>query len=137
MQNYSSNYAGTTSRIGKSQFNNNILRTGSSDTTSAIGLDTEEIASDTTTYDDIDDFNGFSENFLGHKIYVNVKYISDEANYSDENLTFNYNYLSNTNNTNIKLITVWVKIGDTNITLRYPTCNIGASKYLSLEELSR
>jgi len=49
-----STFAGKTSRIGKTDFNNNILRSGSIDTTSAIGLDTGEKANDVSTYDDID-----------------------------------------------------------------------------------
>ncbi|ACM92383.1 prokaryotic N-terminal methylation motif domain protein [Nautilia profundicola AmH] len=137
LNNYSSKFAGLTSRIGKATFNNNILRSGSSDTTSSIGLDAGENASDVSTYDDIDDFNGYSENFLSNTIHVNVKYISDNAAYSDENISFTYNYSTAANNTNIKLITIWAQVGDTNITLKYPTCNIGASKFLSLEEISR
>ena len=132
-----STFAGKTSRIGKTDFNNNILRSGSIDTTSAIGLDTGEKANDVSTYDDIDDFNGYSESFLNNDIYVNVKYIDDNATYSDQNITFNLNYNSVANNTNIKLITIWCDTGDTNITLKYPTSNIGASKFLSLEEISR
>jgi len=132
-----STFAGKTSRIGKTDFNNNILRSGSIDTTSAIGLDTGEKANDVSTYDDIDDFNGYSESFLNNDIYVNVKYVNDNATYSDQNITFNLNYNSVANNTNIKLITIWCDTGDTNITLKYPTSNIGASKFLSLEEISR
>jgi len=137
LNNYSSMYAGETSRIGKSNLNNNILRSGSSDTTSNIGIDNGEMLNDVSTLDDIDDFNGYSESFLNNVIYVNVKYINDEANYSDQNITFYLNYNSVANNTNIKLITIWCKAGDVNITLRYPTSNIGASKYLSLEEITR
>jgi prepilin-type N-terminal cleavage/methylation domain-containing protein len=134
--NYSSTYAGKTSRIGKTILNNNILRSGSSDTTSKIGPDTGE--SDVNSYDDIDDFNGYTENFLNnYDIVVNVKYLKDDANYSDQNVSFDLNYSFNKNNTNIKLITVKCEIDDANITLRYPAFNIGASKYLSLEEISR
>jgi len=135
--NYSSLYAGKTSRIGKSDFNNNLLRSGSTDTTSPIGLDAGENTADVSTYDDIDDFNGYSETFLSHTIHVNVKYISDSADYSDDNITLTMNYASTVSNTNIKLITVWCKVGDTNMTLKYPTSNIGASKFLSLEEITR
>jgi prepilin-type N-terminal cleavage/methylation domain-containing protein len=137
LNNYSSMYAGETSRIGKTNLNNNILRSGSSDATSNIGIDNGEMLSDVSTLDDIDDFNGYSESFLNNVIYVNVKYINDKANYSDQNITFYLNYNSVANNTNIKLITIWCKAGDVNITLRYPTSNIGASKYLSLEEITR
>jgi hypothetical protein len=142
--NHSSDYAGKTSRLGKTQINNNILRSGSSDTTSAIGVDAGETQSDTSTLDDVDDFNGYNEtiayitvNNEHPKIHVNVKYIDDNATYSDNDIGFVYNYNSVTSNTNIKLITVWCKVGDTNVTLRYPTSNIGASKFLSLEEITR
>ncbi|WP_456480220.1 prepilin-type N-terminal cleavage/methylation domain-containing protein [Nautilia sp.] len=136
---YASNYAGEHSRIGKSQFNNNILRSGSSYTLSRIGRDgSGEVLSDTSTLDDIDDFNGYSESFLDYNITVNVKYIDDNATYSDQNITdFRFNYNSSPAVSNIKLITVWCKAGDTNITIRYPASNIGASKFLSLEEISR
>ena len=135
--NHLSTYAGDTSRIAKAIFNNNILRSGSTNTTSNIGIDNGESFNDTTTLDDIDDFNEYNESFSNYNIYVSVKYISDEANYSDQNITFNLNYNSEDNNTNIKLITIWCDTGDVNITLRYPTSNIGASKYLSLEEITR
>jgi len=136
--NESSTFAGSICRIGKKYLNNNILRSGSGNTTSAIGLDSGENSSDVSTYDDIDDFNGYNETYLSNTIHVNVKYIEDNATYSDQNITdFEFNYNSDKNNTNIKLITVWCKVGDTNITIRYPTCNIGASKFLSFEEISR
>jgi prepilin-type N-terminal cleavage/methylation domain-containing protein len=134
---YISSFVGSHSRIGKVSFNNNILRSGSIDTTSTIGLDAGENVLDVSTYDDIDDFNGYSESFLNNDIYVNVKYVNDSATYSDQNISFSINYSSTATNTNIKLITVWSKVADTNLTLRYPACNIGASKFLSLEEISR
>jgi len=140
LNNYSSNYAGTTSRIGKVNFNNNELRSGTTYTTSSISSPNNRDVgenNDSYTWDDIDDFNGYEREFLGNKIRVNVKYIDDRANYSDENVTFKFDYNLDKNNTNIKLITIWSKVGDTNITLRYPTSNIGASKFLSLEEVSR
>jgi len=132
-------FSGDYCRIGKCQFNNNILRSGDLNTTSLISLDgSDENFIDTSTLDDIDDFNGYTENFLNKTIHVNVKYIDDNATYSDQNITdFEFNYNSDKNNTNIKLITVWCRVGDTNITIRYPTCNIGASKFLSLEEIGR
>ena len=136
LNNYYANFVGEC-RIGKSFFNNNEFRSGSSDDVSKIGLDDGESEGDYTTYDDIDDFNGYSESFLNNDIYVNVKYVNDSATYSDQNISFSINYSSTATNTNIKLITVWSKVADTNLTLRYPACNIGASKFLSLEEISR
>jgi len=121
-------------REGKSQFNNNLFRGGSSDKGSHIGVDAGEIEGNVSTYDDIDDFNNFSETIHGVRLTVNVYYISDETNYSDQNISFNYNYNSSGHNTNIKLIKV---SSDNHIILYYPTCNIGASKFLSLDEVSQ
>ncbi|MEO1928726.1 MAG: type II secretion system protein [Nautiliaceae bacterium] len=138
--NYSSKYTSLYSRIGKTQIDNNIYRSGCNDTVSKIGLDSGEISGDTSTYDDIDDFNGYTEEISGNnvKLHVDVYYINDNATYSDNNITdFNLNYTKVNALTNIKLITVWAEVGDVNVTLRYPTSNIGASKFLSLEEISR
>ena len=140
LNNHSSTYAGKTSRIGKVSFNNNELRSGTTYTTSSISSpNSRDIGENNnpSTWDDIDDFNGYEKEFLEHKIKVNVKYIDDKANYFDENVTFKFNYNLNKNHTNIKLITIYSKVGDNNITLHYPTSNIGASKFLSLEEVSR
>ena len=135
--NYKSQYAGDTSRIGKSQINNNVYRSGSKDNVSVIRID-DENSSDVNTYDDIDDFNDYNETFLGkYKIFVYVKYINDDANYSDTNINFEYNYSSETNFTNLKLITIKTTVDGNDIILCYPAANIGASKFLSLEELSR
>ena len=111
--------------------NNNILRSGSKYTVSYIGVDSGEVFGDDTTYDDIDDYNNFIEPVTGIK--VEIKYILDEANYSDDKINFTFNYNSSTNLTNIKLITISKK----NVVINYPSMNIGASKYLSLEEISR
>jgi len=140
LNNYSSTYAGKNSRIGKVSFNNNELRSGDNNTTSLISsLNNRDIGenNDPSTWDDIDDFNGYEKVFLGHKIKVNVKYIDDNSNYSNQSITFNFDYNSDKNHTNIKLITIYSKVGDINISLCYPTSNIGASKFLSLEEVSR
>jgi prepilin-type N-terminal cleavage/methylation domain-containing protein len=121
-------------RLGKSQFNNNELRSGSSDDVSDIGIDSGEVKNDVSTYDDIDDFDGYEENVSGHTLKVSVYYINDETNYSAEDINFTYDYNTKKNKTNIKLIKI---SSDNNITLYYPTCNIGESKFISLEELSR
>jgi len=143
LNNYSSLYAGKTSRIGKTEFDNNEFRSGTSYTTSHIGLDAGENIDRVETLDDIDDFNGYEENLS----YMNVNgkhpvirasvfYIDDHTDYSGSDIAFTYDYTP-ANHTNLKLITITCKIGDSNITLRYPTANIGGSKFLSLEELSR
>ncbi|GAB6044638.1 hypothetical protein JCM11957_02360 [Caminibacter profundus] len=132
-------------RLGKKFINNNQFRSGSSDTVSTIGIDDENI-SDIATYDDIDDFDGFKENIKtgisskGYSIQVEVYYIRDEANYNDQNILFNMDYTSLGKNgfSNIKLIKVYTTFADgSKIQLEYPTCNIGASKILSLEEINR
>jgi hypothetical protein len=129
----------TYARIGKKEFYNNELRSGSSDDVSEIKVDTEtgENINDETTYDDIDDFNGYSQIKNGVNLTVSVYYIDDNADYSAENINFTYNYNTKKNKTNIKLIKITGISKDGNITLYYPTCNIGASKFISLEELSR
>jgi prepilin-type N-terminal cleavage/methylation domain-containing protein len=122
----------TYARIGKKEFYNNELRSGSIDDVSNIGKDSGE--NDISKYDDIDDFDNYKEEISGHILKVKVFYIDDSANYSDENINFTYDYTTKKNKTNIKLIKI---TSDNNITLYYPTCNIGASKFLSLGEISR
>jgi len=128
-------------RIGKHQINNNILRSGSNLTVSAIGIDAGEILGDDSTYDDVDDFNDYNDSVLTSfgeiPLKVKVKYISDDANYSSDNINFDMNYSSNVNDTNIKLITVTAQVNGIDINLSYPSMNIGASKFLSLEEIER
>ncbi len=138
------NFSTELNRLGKHQMNNNIYRSGSSDKLSTIGTDAGESSVD--DYDDIDDFNGYEENVSvgvtskGYTLKVGVNYIKDNTDYSNNNISFDMNYtpLSKNALTNIKLIEVYVKFKDgSKIKLEYPTCNIGASKILSLEEISR
>jgi len=141
LNSYSKNSAGTVNRIGKHQINNNEFRSGADEnnSVSAIGPDTDE--NDSTKYDDIDDYNGFSENVNSNygeiTLHVNVKYITDNANYSDNDINFTLNPDNTSNNTNIKLITITTQVEDFNITLSYPAMNIGGSKFLSLDEIGR
>ncbi len=132
-------YVGNYNRIGKFQLNNNILRSGTNATVSKIGPDLGE--NDSSKYDDVDDFNGYEDNvstsFGIIPLKVSVAYISDEANYSSDNITFDMNYSNKANFTNIKLITVWAHVNNMDINLSYPSMNIGASKFLSLEEIER
>ena len=132
-------YVGEYNRIGKFEINNNILRSGTNATVSSIGVDNGESSS--ADYDDVDDFNGYTDTvttaFGNIVLHVKVKYISDSANYSDKNISFNMNYNSNANKTNIKLITVYTNVDGIDINLSYPSMNIGASKFLSLEEIER
>ncbi len=130
-------YVGEYNRVGKFELNNNILRSGTNATVSSIGPD-GEVSSE---YDDVDDFNGYEDNvttsFGVIPLRVSVKYISDEANYSSDNITFDINYSKKANFTNIKLITVSANVNNIDINLSYPSMNIGASKFLSLEEIER
>jgi len=131
-------YVGKYNRIGKFDINNNILRSGTNSTVSNIGPDSGE--DDSSKYDDIDDFNGYEEsvNFASGSVtlHVDVKYINDNADYSNNDINFTLSF-DKKNLTNIKLISIYAKVGDNNITLYYPAMNIGASKFLSLEEIQR
>ena len=133
-------YSNELNRVGKHQMNNNDLRSGSSYTLSHIGVDAGEIEGNDSTYDDIDDFNNFSESVLSYgniELHVKVSYIKDETNYSANNINFKFDYSNIGHNSNIKLITIYTVLDDKNITISYPTMNIGESKYLSLEEISQ
>jgi len=131
-------YVGKYNRVGKFDINNNILRSGTNSTVSKIGPDLGE--NDPSKYDDIDDFDGYEENVTSANglitLHVKVKYIGDNANYANNGINFTFDFTEK-NLTNIKLITVYAKAGDNNITLYYPAMNIGASKFLSLEEIQR
>ena len=128
-------------RKGKHQMDNNNFRSGSNLTVSHIGVDSGEVEGDDSTYDDIDDYNDYNETIttnLGDLLLkVNVKYIDDNANYSKNDFNFTLNENGSNHNSNIKLITVSVKEGKNEINLSYPSMNIGASKYLSLDEVTR
>jgi len=134
---YSNNEYNT---IGKYQMNNNEFRSGSNLTVSHIGIDKGEIKSDDSTYNDIDDYNDFNETLTSFgrlTLVVHVKYINDKASYNNNDLNFTFDYSGVKHNSNIKLITVSVKQGSNEINLSYPAMNIGASKFLSLDEISR
>lgn len=135
-------YVGKYNRIGKFELNNNILRSGTNATVSAIAPDTGE--NNPSQYDDVDDFNGYEDNvttaFGTTSLQVIVKYIPDDANYSSNNITFDMQKAENNNSatsTNIKLITIHAHVNNIDINLSYPSMNIGASKFLSLEEIER
>jgi len=134
------NYAGKVNRIGKHQLNNNEFRSGADEDNkvSSIGPDSGE--ENSTLYDDVDDYNEFNESVTttyGETVlHVRVKYISDDANYSNNEINFTISN-NDANATNIKLITVTTQIEDFNITLSYPVMNIGGSKFLSLNEIRR
>jgi len=111
-----------------------IFRSGSMLTVSNLGTDTGE--TDESKYDDIDDYNGYSEHHTGvesrgYDLNVSVQYLDDNTSYTSTVLTFTYDYSTPKSFTNIKLITITTKLNDVTITLSYPTCNIGRSAMLS------
>jgi len=111
-----------------------IFRSGSTLTVSNIGPDIGE--TDESQYDDIDDYNGYSEHHSGvqssgYDLNVSVQYIDDNATYSDVNMTVTYDYSTPKTFTNIKIITITTKLNDVTIILSYPSCNIGRSAMLS------
>ena len=127
-------------RLGKHQMNNNDLRSGSNLTVSHIGIDSGEIEGNDSTYDDIDDYNDFNETLTSFgtlKLVVNVKYIDDNADYNKTNINFSFDYSGVSHTSNIKLITISAKEGKNEINLSYPSMNIGASKFLSLDEVTK
>ncbi len=144
-------YTTDLNRIGKHQINNNIFRSGSRDTVSIIGYSVDGEANNSLLWDDIDDFDGYEENINfgvksgGYSMKVEVNYLSDtpsnSGGYNDENITFNMKNATNlgkTGKTNIKLIKITTEFSDgSKVVLEYPTCNIGASKLLSFEEITR
>lgn len=102
---------------------------------SAIGLDDGE--SDSSNYDDIDDYNGTEENaseedYKGrYKLYDIVTYVKEwnksNYNYDEQSLEFNFSNL-NVGKSNIKYIDVVLEDGrtDKNISrVRYWSSNIG------------
>ena len=145
------NYTTDLNRIGKHQINNNIFRSGSRDTVSIIGFTADGEINDTLAWDDIDDFDGYEENISygvrrgGYVMKVEVNYLSDSPlntlGYDDENITFDMAGAANlgkTGKTNIKVIKITTEFSDgSKVVLEYPTCNIGASKLLSFEEITR
>jgi len=125
-------------RNGTIAFNNDSGADCDNNTTSHIGLDgVDENKNDVSTYDDIDDFNGYSDGSLEkYDMNVSVKYISDNADYSAKNIYFNET-LSSANGTNVKKIELNVtdKNGNLIAVLGYYSCNIGAVKIKSRNDL--
>jgi prepilin-type N-terminal cleavage/methylation domain-containing protein len=89
--NSSSMYTGS-ARIGKAQFNNNELRSGSELDVSDIGIDKDENKSDILTYDDIDDFDDYNQTRHNVTFFVEVYYIDDNTDYSDSVINFKLDY---------------------------------------------
>jgi hypothetical protein len=131
-------------RIGKeSQLKNFAVGRLPLDTKSCslLGVDPGENPSDSSTFDDVDDFNGYSEVIEGQgKVTMNVEvfYANDIDLYrGGEIFTFQFgsDYNKTTHSTNIKIIRITATNGDGSILLTYPVFNIGASKFLGLNEI--
>ena len=122
-------------RRGKHYMDNNDFRSGSSDTVSHIGVDAGEDDNNDSTFDDIDDYNNYTIEAANNILKANIFYIGDSANYANTKIDFEFNYDNHLNNTNIKLIKISAVNDD--VFLYYPTVNIGATKFLSLEEIRR
>jgi len=103
--------------------------------TSVIGVDADENKSDESTFDDIDDFDGYSTIVSDINITVKVNYVDDKTDYSSKNIFFNE--LSNSQDSNIKRMELNITNKDTKeviAILRYFTSNIGMVKIESRNE---
>jgi hypothetical protein len=109
----------------------------------SIGRDDGE--NDPTQFNDVDDWNGYSVPISGASgeinLSVEVFYAGDEADYQDpEILTFqfgpDYNNTGSPDITSsIKVIRITADNGAGKIYMTYPVFNIGAAKFLGLNEL--
>lgn len=128
-------YGNKENRRGKEDMDNNDYRSGSDDTVSHIGVDDGEDENNDSTFDDIDDYNNYIVDVGNHKLKATISYINDSADYYKSKIDFTFDYKNPKKNTNIKLIKISTLKGD--ISLYYPTSNVGATKFLSLEEIRR
>jgi type II secretory pathway pseudopilin PulG len=124
-------------RKGTKQLDNKSGGDCSDDTVSYIGIDNGEDKDDVTTFDDIDDFNGYKiDNLSKYKMKIAVYYIDDTADYSKKNIFFNNNKKV-THDSNIKQIEL--NITDKNDKVfsifRFESCNIGKRKVYSRDDL--
>jgi len=106
--------------------------------TSHIGVDSGETEGNESTYDDIDDFNGFSTLVNDINLSVSVRYLNDSPtnSYSDKNIYFNEDNTKVTG-TNMKYVELNVTKKDTGeliSVLKYSTSNIGMVKIESRNE---
>jgi len=103
--------------------------------TSVIGVDADENKSDESTFDDMDDFDGYSTVVSDINITVKVNYVDDKTDYSSKNIFFNE--LSNSQDSNIKRMELNITNKDTKeviAILRYFASNIGMVKIESRNE---
>jgi prepilin-type N-terminal cleavage/methylation domain-containing protein len=124
-------------RNGIIQLNNKSGADCDDNTTSHIGIDDGEDRDDVTTFDDIDDFNGYEiDSFSKYKIKIALYYIDDTADYSKNNIFFNDNKKV-AHDSNIKQIEL--NITDKNDKVfsifRFESFNIGKVKVYSRDDL--
>ena len=123
-------------RQGVLELNNSSGANCDDNTTSSIGIDSSEVEGNESTYDDIDDFNGYSTIVNDANISVKVKYWDDNGNYSAKNIYFSEND-NPANGTNIKLVELNIANKDTLqpiAKLKYFSSNIGMVKIESRNE---
>ena len=104
--------------------------------TSVIGVDADENKSDESTFDDIDDFDGYSTIVSDINITVKVNYVDDKTDYSSKNIFFN-ELANKTQDSNIKRMELNITNKDTKeviAILRYFASNIGMVKIESRNE---
>ena len=129
-----------TPRTGVSELDNDsgaICAEGN--TTSHIGVDPDgnETDGDESTYDDIDDFNGYSTIAGDVNISVGVRYIKDETDYSKKHIFFTDETKDTITDTNMKFVELNITDKNTHkllSALKYTTSNIGAVKIESRNE---
>jgi Tfp pilus assembly protein PilV len=124
-------------RNGTKQLDNESGADCDDNKTSSIGVDSGENKDNSMTFDDIDDFDGYTvTNLATYNIKVAVKYINDNADYSAKNIFFNDSFIPS-NNTNIKLIELNItnKSGKLISIIRGESFNIGAVKIYSRNDL--
>jgi len=124
-------------RSGTKQLDNKSGANCDDNTTSHIGVDDGEDKDDVTTFDDIDDFNGYEINSLSkYNLKMGIYYISDKADYSKKDIFFNDNKKISTDS-NIKQIEL--NVTDKNNKLlsvfRFESANIGKVKVYSRDDL--
>jgi|GEM_PF-2412931 len=129
-------------RIGKEQQlkNYGIGRIpGPNYSCSPIGPDQGE--GNSAKFNDIDDFNGYSEQVgINKEIELNVSvfYSDDTATYRTGeilNFSFDSSYNHQSSTSNIKTIRISATNGSGEMVMTVPTFNIGASKFLGLNEI--
>jgi type II secretory pathway pseudopilin PulG len=123
-------------RLGVLELNNSSGANCDDNTTSHIGLDDGEDKDDVTTYDDIDDFDGYSTIINNFKFNVHVRYMNDNSDYSAKNIFFNENS-SSINNSNLKFLEINITDKSNNkliAVLKYTASNIGMTKIESRSE---